>query len=423
LIPPDHRRTPAGRASRGAGTRERGQVLVLFAIGAFVLIGAIGLGIDGGRTFEERRAAQTAVDHAATAAAFASCTGSDVANSRAAGKTAATRNGYDDGAAAIVVTVEPVVGQADTFKAVIDSTIEGTFARALGINTFTVSVEATAGGVDCGAGSGPGAIYAAGDNCTGGKYGVDVSGSNNEVYGGVHSNSDASVGGGTNDFTETTSPDVADPWTFVGTLKAGSIGNGNQYAAGYPLDVGPSVPSPQWPVPWAPSDAADAAMLTAYRNLAIANGTYFTSKITSITKDGVYYTTSTDGMDIGSVTGSTRNVVLVAPNGEIKISASGVTFNPFVDAGLPRQGVLMVSGKTQSGIEKCDKFTISISGSSSDWNGILWAPGGLIEMNGSTNVANDGSLIGWAIRLNGSDLVIRYDPTLFQSDPSVLLLK
>lgn len=402
--------------------------MVLFAIGSFVLIGAIGLGIDGSRTFEERRAAQTAVDHAATAAAYASCLGSNLTASRAAGQLAATRNNYDNAAASIVVTVEPVDGAgvplpADTFRAAINSTIASTFARVLGINDFTISVEATAGGVDCGAGSGPGAIYAGGNNCTGGKYGVDVSGSNNEVYGGVHSNSDASVGGGSNDFTETTSPDYPDPWTFVGTLKSGSIGNGNEYAAGYPLDVGPSLPSPQWPAEWAPADATNAAMLTAYRDLAIANGTYFTGKIESITKDGVYYTTSTDGMDISSVTGTTRNVVLVAPNGEIKISASGVTFNPYVNVALPRDGVLMFSGKTQSGTEKCDKYTISISGSSSDWNGILWAPGGLIEMNGSTNVANDGSLIGWAIRLNGSDLVIRYDPNLFQGDPSVLILK
>jgi hypothetical protein len=397
--------------------------MVLFAIGSFVLIGAIGLGIDGSRTYEERRAAQTAVDHAATAAAYASCLGSDLTESRAAGQLAATRNGYDDAAPSIVVTLDPVVGQADTFRAEITSTVATTFARVLGINDLTVSVEATAGGVGCDSGSGPGALYAGGDNCTGGKFAVDVPGSSNEVYGGVHSNSDASVGGGSNDFTETTSPDYPDPWTYVGDLKSGSIGNDNEYAPGYPLDVGPSIPSPQWPAPWAPSDASDAAMLTAYRDLAIANGTYFTGKIDSITKDGVYYTTSTDGMDISSVTGTTRNVVLVAPNGEIKISASSVVFNPYVNVALPRDGVLMFSGKTHSGLEKCDKYTISISGSSSDWNGILWGPGGLIEMNGSTNIANDGSLIGWAIRLNGSDLVIRYDPDLFQGDPSVLILK
>jgi Flp pilus assembly protein TadG len=105
-------------AAVGATSRNRtsrtGQVLVLFAIGIFVLLGVVGLGLDGSRTFEERRAAQTAVDHAATAAAFASCTGSNVATSQAAGQTAATRNGFDNAAAAITVTVDPVVGQANT---------------------------------------------------------------------------------------------------------------------------------------------------------------------------------------------------------------------------------------------------------------------------------------------------------------------
>jgi Flp pilus assembly protein TadG len=418
---PPHRRHPADRHA------EDGQVLVFFVLGLVVLLGAVALGIDGSRAFEERRAAQTAVDHAATAAAYASCTGSDDAASRTAGLQAANRNGYDDAEASIVVTVDPVISQANTFRAAITSTIPGTFSVVIGIDDFTIGTVATASAVDCGlGGTGPGAVFAGGDDCTGGKYGVDVSGSNNEVIGGVHSNSDAAVSGGSNDFTEATTPDVLDPWTFVGDLKAGSIGNGNEYQPGgvppYPRDVGPTLVP--WPAGWAPSDAANGAMLTAYETLADANGTSFTGKVTSIgPEDGVYYTSSAEGMDISSVTGTDRNVVLIAPNGPIKISASSKTFNPYAHDDLPRQGVLMLSGMTYSGTERCDKYTISVSGSNATWNGVMWAPGGMVEMNGSTNVAVNGSLMGWAVRLNGSDLEIRYDADLFMGDPLVLMLE
>lgn len=415
------------------GGRERGQVLVLLALGLAVLCLAVALAVDGGRMLEERRAAQIAADHAATAAAYSSCLGNDVATARAAGRDSAQENGYDHDAASIDVSVDPVSGQTHTFRATVDSTIPSTFAAVAGITDFDISAEAVAGAEGCdGGGDGPGAIFAGGDSCTGGKYGVDVSGSNNEVYGGVHSNADANVGGGSNDFTETTTPDIPDPWTYVGTLKSGSTGNGNTYEAGYPQDVGPT--ALPWPDGWAPSDVGfggtpppAGSFLRAYYDLADANGTtqsndtLFTNKVTSITKDGVYYTTHADGMDISSISGSVRNVVLVAPNGPIKISASSKTFNAFQHPSLPREDLLMLSGKTYSGDELCDKFTVAVSGSSSTWNGVLWGPGGLVEMSGSSNTAVNGSLVGWAVRLNGSDLVIRNEGSGGPGDPIVLI--
>jgi Putative Flp pilus-assembly TadE/G-like len=443
--------THTPRFARSDG-RQSGQILVVVVLGLFVLIAAAALAVDGGRTFEERRAAQTAVDHAASAAAFAGCGGADLATAQAAGRLAAARNGFDDAAAAVAVTITQVGIPSDyTYRAAISSQIPGTFARIVGMNTFTIGVEATAAGTGCGAttvGSSPGAIFAGGNTCTGGKYGVDISGSNDEVFGGIHSNSDAHVGGTSNDFDD---PDPAhDPWTYIGSMTQGS---GNEYQTGYPQDLGPLLPTPQWPAGWAPADVGSAgspppagSLLRAYYDLADANGsndtddTLFTDKVTAVTKDGVYYTSSSDGMDISASPG-VRKVVLVAPNGPIKVSGSGVTWTAITDAeidalpgmgtganlalNLPRPGVLMLSNYQWSGIDKCDKFTIAISGSNSDWNGILWAPGGLIEMSGSSNVASFGSLIGWAVRLNGSDLVIRFDSNLFPTaaDPSILLLE
>jgi hypothetical protein len=385
------------------------------------LIGAVGLGIDSSRTFEERRAAQTAVDHAATAAAFASCTGSNDVQSRAAGRLAATRNGYDDAATAIVVTVEPVAGQPNTFRAAISSTIQGTFARVLGIGDFTVSVEATAGATGCGAGgAGPGAIYAGGTCSVSGEYAVDISGSTDYVYGGVHSNDDARVGGSGNIFFQSGPP--TEPFTYVGSF---SQSGGNSYDVGYPLQV--PAPSPAWPAGWDPSVASPAspandAYWNAWSAKAVADGhggSLLTDKITTITTNGVYYTNDPDGMDIGSIDPSVTNFTLIARNGPINISASSRTFSADADGG----GILMLSGMEKASDKKCSEFTLKIAGSTSTWNGILWAPGGLIEMSGSSNTTANGSLIGWAVRLNGSNLIIDYDQSLFPpSDPSVLVL-
>src|SRR5688500_6386559 len=109
---------------------ERGAVLVLVALGLVVLLGAVGLGVDGGRVYEERRHAQSAVDHAAATAAFASCSGSNEAASITAGLAAAARNGFNNNGTMNVVTVAAV--GINEYRATITSHIGSTFSRALG---------------------------------------------------------------------------------------------------------------------------------------------------------------------------------------------------------------------------------------------------------------------------------------------------
>jgi Flp pilus assembly protein TadG len=404
-----HRRDVAARASSG-------QTLVLVALTMFVMMGMVGLGIDGGRGYWERRKAQNAADHAALAAAWAECnSGSPVA----AGLASAATNGYNDnGVSNWVDVTSPGAGK---WQATVRSTIDTTFAAAIGISTVTAETTAVAS-CEMGGGSGM-TIWGGGDNCTNaaGKPAIKVNGSTSKVFGGMHSNSDIGVSGSSNQFTNGPgAPD--DPVTYVGTyLQSGST---NTFQFGYPKDIGPSVPSPAWPAGWAPSDA-NATLFDAYRAVAQTPGlgVYSTNKITSITVDGVYYTTSADGIDVGSMTGGIRNVVLVAPNGPIKISVSDKELNAFVHPDLPRQDLLMVSGKTYTGTAKCDTFTIDVSGSSTDWNGVMWAPGGLIKMGGSSGATMDGAVVAWAVELNGSDLTLQYDPNLSSGEPKVSLLE
>lgn len=415
---------------------QRGITFVVFALAIVVLLGMVALGIDGGRLYDERRSAQNAADHAALTAAHASCVrGFTDAQSQAAGLASATENGYDNDGTTNVVEIAVEGSSAHTFTATVWTSIPSTFAVVIGVSQLETTTTALAAGSGCaGDSAGPGAIYAGG-TCPSDKYGFDAPGSTQRVFGGVHTNSNANIGGSTNLFTELPPPD--DPFTHVGTLSLG--GSGNLFQAGYPDQV--PMPDPVWTNRWAPGDVSGTgsapptagSFLLPYYDLADANGTnnsndtLFTDKVTAITKDGVYYTTHTDGMDITSITGSVRNVVLVAPNGPIKVSGSNVTLNPFVDASLPRQGILMISNLQKSSSnnneKKCDEFTISISGSSSTWNGIIWAPGGLIEFSGSTNSAVNGTLISWAVRLNGSQLAIRYNADLFTEEASIVLLQ
>jgi Flp pilus assembly protein TadG len=399
------------------GSSESGITFVVFAVAIVVILGMVAVGVDGGRLYDERRKAQNAADHAAATAAHAVCsrrltTGQAIT----AGEASALTNGYDNNGATNTVTVAHVAGTR--FTATIETTIPSTFAVIIGWENLTTGGAATA---ECNGSKvvGPGAVYAGG-TCPGGKYAFEVSGSTNEVYGGVHANDDVRVGGSGNDFSNLVSPE--DPFTYVGSMDPGA---GNSYEPGYPYQV--PMPSPVWPTGWDPS-VVDATFLALYEAQAVANGTFFTGKVTSITKDGVFYTTSSEGMDISSVTGSTRNVVLVAPNGPIKISASDKTFNPWQPPSpelLPRDGILMLSDKTYpAAADKCDKYVIAVSGSSSTWNGIMWAPNGLIEMSGSFNETEvKGTLVGHAVRLNGSDLDIEYESDVVEQEPWVQMVQ
>jgi Flp pilus assembly protein TadG len=398
------------------GRSESGITFVVFALAIVVILGMVAVGIDGGRLYDERRKAQNAADHAATTAAHAMCARVLTSGQAiSAGEASALANGYDNNGTTNTVTVAYEGGTR--FTATIETTIPSTFAVIIGWENLTTGGKATS---ECtgSAGDAPGAIWAGGDDCfSASDKTVEVTGSNQDVYGGVHSNKDVKISGSTNRFTdEPTPPD--DPFTYVGNFQEG--GSGNTYETGSPSQV--PLPSPQWPGGYSPNDAS-TSLFNKYRDAAIANGTYYTSKVTALNKNGVYYTTSTQGMDISQIPGGTRTVVLVAPNGPIKVSGSNWHLEPYNAPGLPRPNLLMLSGLIQPDNNKCSEFVIATSGSNSTWNGIVWGPGGLIEFSGSDNSATNGALIGWAVRLNGSDLDIVFDSDAYVYNPDILMLE
>lgn len=151
------------RSTAGRDRHQDGQVLVLFALGLVAMIAMVGLVLDGGDTFAQRRDQQNGADLAAVAGANAYLNASgSVANRTAAAvaaaQTAATRNGYIDGTggAAIDVAVTLLSGGAEV-TVDLTSPHENNFARVVGLNTWDVSVTATAqtGVIDTAVGAAP----------------------------------------------------------------------------------------------------------------------------------------------------------------------------------------------------------------------------------------------------------------------------
>ena len=400
-----------GGASRPP--RDEGAAIVLVAIALLLLMAAVALAIDTGFAFVERRQAQNAADLAAMAAAFAECGGADA---QAAADSSVSANGYTP--AHLTLTHH---GGAE-YKARVQNTIDTNFGGVIGIDTVTVAGVATA---DCVGGSGSGnAIFAGGDNCvTESKPQFESPGSIQEVWGGIHSNGFSRVGGSTNDFGA--GNPATDPFTYVAGYQEGGSGNG------YDVPMYPAMTGMQpWPLGYGPTDISST--LATFRTLALSGGPgyfYSTSKIDSISADGLYFADTSEGIDVSSIAPGVTKLTLVS-TGPIKLSASGANVDPYDYLGGPAppahlRPILLYSGHQYgpTSDESCDKFTVALSGSTSNWTGIVGGPGGLVEFSGSSNSALSGSLIGWSVRLNGSDITIHGNPDLFPGEKITRLIR
>lgn len=118
--------------------RQRGQILVLFVLGLVAMVAGVGLVIDGGFAFAQRRAEQNAADLAAFAGANALLSGKDATS---AARAASARNGYQHGTGGVSVgvTVAPTTVTVD-----ITGPHRNYFAGVVGQGTWQVSVTATA---------------------------------------------------------------------------------------------------------------------------------------------------------------------------------------------------------------------------------------------------------------------------------------
>jgi Flp pilus assembly protein TadG len=124
------------RSSRSP--RDRGQILVIFVLALVAIIAGVGLVIDGGFAFAQRRAEQNAADLGAFAGANALLNGG---NATTAARATAKDNGYEHGKDGVSVTVGVT---STTVKVDITAPHANYFAGVVGQPTWDVSVTATA---------------------------------------------------------------------------------------------------------------------------------------------------------------------------------------------------------------------------------------------------------------------------------------
>jgi len=193
--------------------KESGQALVLIAMLIVILLGFLGLAIDGGGMFLLWRDAQNAVDAAALQAAFAYCTnGENIVSAQEAGERAALMNGFnglDDNTVTVdravnLVSTSELPGNATVLNDIIMVRIEAEkpayFIQLVYGGPLRVEVDAL--GV-CNAGGDnffeDYAVYAMGSEgiCGDSYQESDFTGSGSHFYSNVGSNADIRVQGST----------------------------------------------------------------------------------------------------------------------------------------------------------------------------------------------------------------------------------
>lgn len=121
--------------------RDDGQIIVIFALALIAIVGMVGLVLDGGSTYAQRRAQQNATDLAAIAAANQFLLTGDKTTATAYARTVSAQNGFDPVAGA---TVDVSWESNDTrLKVDIAAAHRNTFAAVMGFTSWPVSVTAT----------------------------------------------------------------------------------------------------------------------------------------------------------------------------------------------------------------------------------------------------------------------------------------
>jgi Flp pilus assembly protein TadG len=137
--------------------RERGQIIVIFALALIAIIAMVGLVLDGGSAFAQRRDEQSAADLAALAAANDYMLNSDAALARTRARTVAAANGYTHGTGGVVVNVTITIDNGAEAQVDISAPHRNNFASVVGMPTWDVATtaKAQAGYPDTANGAGP----------------------------------------------------------------------------------------------------------------------------------------------------------------------------------------------------------------------------------------------------------------------------
>lgn len=136
---------------------ERGQIIVIFALALVAIVAMVGLVLDGGSAFAQRRAEQNAADLAAITGANAYLLTGDQTMSTAAARANAATNGFTHGDPGTTVTVLYDFSNGAAVRVNITAPHRNNFAAVVGMSSWDVSTTAQAitGIPDSAVGAGP----------------------------------------------------------------------------------------------------------------------------------------------------------------------------------------------------------------------------------------------------------------------------
>jgi Flp pilus assembly protein TadG len=130
----------------GGRRRERGQVLVIFALGLVAIVAMVGLVLDGGDTFVRKRDQQNVADQAAMAAGYSYMMNNySAASASSAAWSTAAANGYTNLAngVSISVTLDAAGSVPRHITVTITKPHRNNFAGVVGLSSWPVTTTAT----------------------------------------------------------------------------------------------------------------------------------------------------------------------------------------------------------------------------------------------------------------------------------------
>jgi len=412
--------------------RERGQAIVLIAIGIVALVGFTGLAIDSGNAFSDRRRAQNAADTAVVSAALAKTRGNfDWANT---GLTMASNNGYDNTNANHDVFIHtcdaplvgiscpaPYDGEEEYLHIVIQSKVNTFFAPVVGVSTLTNNVEAIARAkpsqemyegnavvATCSSGS------KTGD--TGGAAGVDING------GGLFINSD----------------DTTSACAFADNGAAGGLYLDYPIsvvgcAANVPGDLTVNTGAEQAPTKdytWvmnqlgctgAPENAytidSGTKTMTLTSSPTVITASNFPPANVEVLGAGIYCLEGNFRVTASNAVLSGDDVTFVMLNGGVTINGGDIQLSAPESGPLPN----LLFYQPQENTSSSDSFSFSGNAGADSalyLDGMILAPGNQININGGSNTVIDSQIVGCKFSISGSaGTVINYNDDNNVNDP------
>jgi Flp pilus assembly protein TadG len=131
----------AATTTRG---NQAGQIIAIFALALVALIAMVGLVLDGGSAFAQRRDEQSAADLAALAGANDYLLNLDATMATARARTVSADNGYANGVNGVTVNVTITTTNGALVKVDISAPHHNNFASIVGMPTWAVATTATA---------------------------------------------------------------------------------------------------------------------------------------------------------------------------------------------------------------------------------------------------------------------------------------